>query len=422
MEVADIQLGRSLRWFTQRYVIALSVLAVLAVTAYAMFQSAVAAEKASAAAMNMSARQRTLSQKAALLGVQLAGGQRDGARLSAELARTVDSMEAAHRALRDGSAALGPGWRLSPEVRRMMSGGPVDLDAKLQVFADELRGLTALAPEKPATGRERSERIAALAADVLGAMEVVANELQRESEARVLRLQTMGTLFLSLALLVLLLEGLFIFRPAVAEIRRETEALAEANYELSQMSNADGLTGIANRRLFDETWRLEWERALRERQPLVIIMADIDFFKAYNDTYGHQAGDDCLRQVAKALQTTVKRGTDFVARYGGEEFAVILPNTEPEGALRVGEKLRLAVENMALEHVHGIGGVVTISLGVATATPNKYMARRQLIALADQALYRAKQNGRNRTELLQHSGFHSMPADETDNKPDLYSD
>lgn len=105
MEVADIQLGRSLRWFTQRYVIALSVLAVLAVTAYAMFQSAVAAEKASAAAMNMSARQRTLSQKAALLGVQLAGGQRDGARLSAELARTVDSMEAAHRALRDGSAA-----------------------------------------------------------------------------------------------------------------------------------------------------------------------------------------------------------------------------------------------------------------------------------------------------------------------------
>lgn len=167
---------------------------------------------------------------------------------------------------------------------------------------------------------------------------------------------------------------------------------------LQQLSLMDGLTEIANRRNFDETLIREWKRAKRNgsQNGLSLIMFDIDYFKAYNDSYGHQAGDDCLRKVTAIAKGTAGRPSDTLARYGGEEFAIILPDTNSTGALRLAEKLRFAVENERIPHVGSkISDVVTISIGVSTYVPNAAILPEQLIAEADQALYYSKANGRN---------------------------
>ncbi len=172
--------------------------------------------------------------------------------------------------------------------------------------------------------------------------------------------------------------------------------LEAANEQLRVQSSLDGLTGIANRRHFEEYYGIEWKRAQREKKPLSLIMADIDVFKLYNDNYGHQAGDECLKKIAALLQRITKRPGDLVARYGGEEFVIVLPETNLKGAITVAEEIRAAVEALAIPHAHSpFHKYVTISLGVAMAEPKRESCREKLIEAADQALYRAKQNGRN---------------------------
>ncbi|MFH1911228.1 MAG: diguanylate cyclase [Pseudomonadota bacterium] len=166
---------------------------------------------------------------------------------------------------------------------------------------------------------------------------------------------------------------------------------------LNRLSRHDGLTGIANRRHFDEFYQQEWKRALREETPLSLLLCDLDFFKNYNDTYGHQAGDDCLRAVAGVLQKGLRRPGDLTARYGGEEFIVVLPGTLREGALAVAESLRKAVEALAIPHsASATAPVVTICLGVSITVPGPGESPADLLAAADRALYRAKEEGRNR--------------------------
>ncbi|WP_410514572.1 diguanylate cyclase [Paenibacillus sp. BR2-3] len=168
---------------------------------------------------------------------------------------------------------------------------------------------------------------------------------------------------------------------------------------LQQLSLMDGLTEIANRRNFDETLKKEWKRAERNGSlnGLSLIMLDIDYFKAYNDSYGHQAGDDCLRKVTAIGKRTVERSSDTIARYGGEEFAIILPDTNAKGASELAERLRFAIENERIPHLGSkISDVVTISVGFSTCNPNAGGLPEQLIADADQALYYSKANGRNR--------------------------
>lgn len=183
------------------------------------------------------------------------------------------------------------------------------------------------------------------------------------------------------------------------ELLGVTRLLERANTKLQELSSIDGLTGIANRRYFDQILEREWKRALRYSRPLSLIIIDIDVFKAYNDNYGHLAGDECLKQVAQALHNGTKRSGDLTARYGGEEFAVILPETGEEGAYALAEELRLIIYSLSIEHAFSsVCGVVTTSLGVATMVPDCAMTSNMLIEHADKALYYAKQRGRNRVE------------------------
>jgi diguanylate cyclase (GGDEF)-like protein len=182
-------------------------------------------------------------------------------------------------------------------------------------------------------------------------------------------------------------------------VRERTEQLEEANRKLAALSYVDAMTGVANRRSFDEELMTESRRLPRTRTHLSLLLADIDGFKAYNDALGHQAGDDCLRRVATVIAEGVRRAGDTVARYGGEEFAVLLPDTDAAGAATLAERIRSAVEQRSLPHPTMPGGGVTISVGVSTATGKEGVDPAALVRAADAALYEAKRAGRNRVRV-----------------------
>ncbi len=175
--------------------------------------------------------------------------------------------------------------------------------------------------------------------------------------------------------------------------------LNELNERLEKLSSLDGLTGIPNRRWFDEIYETEWRRAERSVTPLSVIMMDIDYFKLFNDTYGHAEGDKCLKEVASVLSSQAKRPMEVVARYGGEEFVVVLPDTDINGARIVGQNMRISVENLKIPHMKSeVSHVVTISLGLAVSNPpvRETDTPQSLLKNADKMLYRAKEQGRNR--------------------------
>lgn len=175
--------------------------------------------------------------------------------------------------------------------------------------------------------------------------------------------------------------------------------LQKANEELERLAVIDGLTQIANRRLFDEYLNREWKRMARERRPLSLILCDVDYFKCYNDTYGHLSGDDCLRAIAQAIQKNTKRPADLAARYGGEEFAVIMGNTAAEGAVKIAEDIRRDVRHLRIAHDSSpVDRYVTISLGVSTIIPHSECSPETFIRMADKALYKAKAHGRDRVD------------------------
>lgn len=173
-------------------------------------------------------------------------------------------------------------------------------------------------------------------------------------------------------------------------------ALRAAHDKLEKLSLTDGLTGIANRRCFDQALQLEWQRAARNHQPLALLIIDIDYFKSLNDSFGHPYGDACLVRIAAALHSALPRASDLAARFGGEEFAALLPATDGAGALAVAHKMQEAIAAAAIVHAPSRGGFVTASIGLALHAAEQ--TPEQLLASADQALYRAKHNGRNRVE------------------------
>jgi diguanylate cyclase (GGDEF)-like protein len=184
-----------------------------------------------------------------------------------------------------------------------------------------------------------------------------------------------------------------------AMVAARTHELEDSNAKLAELSSTDGLTGINNRRGFDAALESEWRRAARNGYPLALAMLDVDHFKAYNDHYGHQAGDRCLRHVADLIAAYGRRTSDLVARYGGEEFALLAPATDAEQAMEIAQGICEELARLALPHAKSPHGVVTISIGVATSMPDESVNWSTLIEAADKALYRAKQTGRNRAHL-----------------------
>ncbi|WP_461209451.1 GGDEF domain-containing protein [Desulfocurvus sp. DL9XJH121] len=185
------------------------------------------------------------------------------------------------------------------------------------------------------------------------------------------------------------------------EVRKRTElALEKLNLELERLASVDGLTQVANRRLFDQRLEDEWRRLVRQGEPLSLIMCDVDYFKNYNDTYGHIAGDDCLRRVARAVASTARRPADLAARYGGEEFVVLLPGTNLDGAAILANDIQAAVAALDIPHSASMAGArVTLSIGVSSTVPVNFGNPEQLVSDADKALYEAKNEGRNRVVL-----------------------
>lgn len=184
---------------------------------------------------------------------------------------------------------------------------------------------------------------------------------------------------------------------AYRALRQSQQQLMETNLELQRLTHSDGLTGLSNRRYFDEYLGAEWRRASREGKAIGLLMIDVDHFKSYNDTYGHVAGDEVLKRVATTLSDAGARASDLPARFGGEEFAVILPGATPVGMRLIAEKARLSIEQLAIEHTGSLTSkVVTVSIGVAILQPSADQLATLLIETADAALYRAKRDGRNR--------------------------
>lgn len=190
------------------------------------------------------------------------------------------------------------------------------------------------------------------------------------------------------------------------ELIEITQLLKDANKKLQELSFLDGLTGIANRRYFDEVYASEWKRCLRENRPITLILADIDCFKTYNDNYGHQTGDECLKKVAMEIKNQCRRPGDLLARYGGEEFVILLPFTDHSGGLFIAQNLRHCIESLVIPHAFSLAGsFVTVSVGLATEIPTSDTSLEHLLRCADEALYEAKRTGRNkvvayRSEIL----------------------
>lgn len=199
-----------------------------------------------------------------------------------------------------------------------------------------------------------------------------------------------------------------VLRQRVRRLLRElklTQNLETGYQELQQIATLDSLTQVANRRRFDECLYQEWRRMVKEKTPLSVLLCDIDFFKVYNDTYGHQAGDRCLQQIARAISSATRHSTDLVGRYGGEEFAVVLPNTKAEGAFHIAEKIRSNVKNLSINNTNSlVSQHVTLSLGIVSTLPSNEFSPQLLIAAVEKALYQAKQRGRDRIVVLESKG------------------
>jgi diguanylate cyclase (GGDEF)-like protein len=183
----------------------------------------------------------------------------------------------------------------------------------------------------------------------------------------------------------------------ITERKKTEQRLVEMQSKLETLSFEDGLTGAANRRMFDKRLAMEWDNGVRTRQPLSLILLDLDHFKQFNDHYGHLQGDDCLIRIAGVLKTVGNRPRDVVARYGGEEFVLLLPDTDEAGAARIAERCQQVIADLAIDHAGSeCSNVITASLGVGTQLPNAAATPMAMLEAVDKLLYQAKKFGRNR--------------------------
>ncbi|MTZ13130.1 diguanylate cyclase [Pseudomonas sp. JL972] len=195
-------------------------------------------------------------------------------------------------------------------------------------------------------------------------------------------------------------EALVGFMFDISERKQTEQKLLQLQKQLEELSYQDGLTGVANRRMFDNRFQMEWSNAQRTSQPLSLILLDIDYFKQYNDHYGHVRGDDCLKSVGRALSGAAVRPRDLLARYGGEEFVLLLPETDAQAAAQVAERCRQLIRGQNIQHAHSqVAPQLTISLGVGTLIPGPFDQPQAFLERVDRLLYKAKHQGRNQAVL-----------------------
>ncbi len=381
--------------FRLRYILALGLVAALTLSAQILVHLNLDENEGYARTVNLAGRQRMLAMGLTRTAYALLpSDQPRRARLLNEMALDLHQWREMNHdlgegrqdgGLRAGGPAIRQGWReLSPLIAR--------IDGTAEEVLRQFRE-----GDPPASTQALVTELFELGQRYLPAMDALVGRYAEESRQRSRTLQTLGMTMAGLVLALLLAEALFVFRPITRRIRSDMFRLTALAEEMSELSRKDGLTNVYNRRHFDEQIAQEWRRAAREDQVLSLLIMDIDHFKRFNDHYGHQAGDQALRNVAGAAAAQLKRPGDLLARYGGEEFAVILPQTGLEGARHMAEAIRRAVEELAVPNSGSLAApVLTVSLGVAADWPARNQGPENLVEAADQALYRAKHSGRNR--------------------------
>lgn len=289
--------------------------------------------------------------------------------------------------------------RQLPEIRTMATG---DAEQALQMFRENLPGLVLLdTTQQDTNGIELTRKIRAwelskIETGISPWTPIVFLSSVADEDTLAQGILAGGDDFLSkpVSEVVLLAKV-----RAMLRISTRQQEICEVHRQLKEIAILDSLTGLPNRRHFDDTLAAEWKRCVRNETPLSIVLSDVDFFKQFNDIYGHQAGDYCLKAVASSLSESLFRVEDTVARYGGEEFVAILPGTDAKGACAVAERMRLSARDLCIPHERGIDGRVSCSFGVASMHPNTETAPQQLLRTADAGLYAAKNAGRNRVAL-----------------------
>jgi diguanylate cyclase (GGDEF)-like protein len=391
---------RPIRTLKIGYVFALSFIAVLAIVNWFMVQAIIQNQSYSAAQVNTSGRQRMSSQEIAFLGLQLVEStdpsERDDLRM--RLLQSVEQMKVNHKGLVEGNPSMNlPSPPIPPVIFALYFEEPAHLEEQIFKYISAAENLAETPDNRLTKDSPYLQYILNQRDQMKNALNHMVDEYQNESEQKVAKLQLLEKKVLGITLLVILVEAFFIFRPLVNTVQKEQRFLKDSNVELHHLSSIDGLTGIANRRAFDQFAEKGWQQSRMSGKPMAVIICDIDHFKAYNDTYGHLQGDECLRRIAQKMAEVIKRKEDLVARYGGEEFVIVLPNTDLEGARAVAEDLRLAVTSLQLRHESSLtASYVTISIGVAAnQDQDGYSSVLELIQASDQALYQAKTSGRN---------------------------
>ena len=381
--------------WTSKYLLALSITAFLFILITVTLHYIIETQKDSALMINRSGKQRMLTKEIALKGLQEVSDPDSASQeaVKKELLSAVEELQKNHNELILSSI---------PEIQDVYFGTSTSLDYQVRQYIDNAMSFANM-PE-PVGEKQKLYVDSILIPDsekLLKSLDEVTYRFQIESERKILVQQRIVQISLLFGIFILLLQGIYIFRPMIRMIEKEKEELLSLNKELDRQASTDGLTGVANRRYLNEFVEREWARAVRENTTVAVIMVDIDFFKAYNDTYGHLAGDECLKRVARQLKNNIKRPADLVARYGGEEFAIVLPNTDVQGAEVIAENCRKSIETLAIVHgASSVSSVVTVSLGVACSREAQCRAATDLFAEADSALYKAKQLGRNRVVVF----------------------
>ncbi|MFH1136617.1 MAG: diguanylate cyclase [Pseudomonadota bacterium] len=397
--------GASPRALTRRYTTTISLIALLSLAGHLLVQYVLASQDWDSNTINLAGRQRLVCSLLIQDAVTLwAAPERSlKVRAAASLRENLAQWNRVHQGLLDGDPDLGLSGDNSPEMLQLFD----QMESSRAAVAAAAKEILVIWDQE-----DSLERIRALVSGIqrdgrqaLDWLDQAASRYSAEAQGRVAGIKFINYFFLFAVFAVLLCDALFVFRPAVSRIGRHIEEMNLAAEKLRRLSEQDGLTGAPNRRVFEEYFQTEWQRAQRTRRPLSLIMLDVDFFKNYNDTYGHQAGDDVLVEIARSTIANARRPADLAARYGGEEFVVLLPETELDGAGQVAEKIARDIEGLAIAHsASSVASVVTVSLGVACLTPCRETSPTALLKAADEALYLAKNRGRNQVALSTASG------------------